>query len=480
MLATMTSVPGPSAGTHWPTASAHSANAPRTSGNGPSGILHRMETGQRPSSVLDSDSRGRLMSCTRIGSLGLELDIQQRCHITNLAPLVPARRVGPHRFGQLDLGLLTPEYGATARRPVEIACNWMCIGLVATSHPKYAVIALDSREEYILRPTSRPHFWTHQPSGNVVLSSRDLLRREHGTWMGITRSGRLAILTNFRETVPDSDSHQVYGLKSRGEIVNAWLGAPANEDLDAFVGRMVGDRVLTGVGGFSLICGDLRPRGKDVKESNGDGQSGRRELLPMAVISNRSEAVDGVPRIAGKRGDVWGLSNTIYEDPPTWPKIIHGRRLVKEAVDTAVAEDADEERLVDLLFSVLDTNMMPPRDAGVEHEKYVDLLKNSIFCPAITDEQRDKDMAAAVARGKMKPAFDEIEDESREAAEQNPPGGAAIFDKGAYGTQRQTIILVDWEGRVTYIERALWDAHGNPIERGKGDVKINFDIEGWN
>ncbi|ETS77743.1 hypothetical protein PFICI_09805 [Pestalotiopsis fici W106-1] len=360
----------------------------------------------------------------------------------------------------------------------------MCIGLLATSHPKYALVILDSREEYILRPTSRPHFWTHRPSGNVVLSSRDLLRATRGTWMGMTRTGRVAVLTNFRERVDPAEQNSVYGVKSRGEIVNAWLGAPAGETLDHFVERTLEGGLLKGVGGFSLICGDLKaqPSSSNGTEANGEpaktnGKGDDKTIGPFVVISNRSDAVSGVPHIADKRGQVWGLSNTTYEDPPTWPKVILGRQLTQEAIEKAVAEDADEDRLFDLLFGVLDTNRMPVRDPSLGHEEYVDQLKNSIFCPAITDEQRERDMAAAVARGKMKPAFHEIEDESRELAEAED--APAMFETGAYGTQRQTVILVDWEGRVTYKERALWDAHGNPIERGKGDVVVKYDIEGW-
>lgn len=360
----------------------------------------------------------------------------------------------------------------------------MCIGLLATSHPKYALVILNSREEYILRPTSRPHFWTHRPSGSVVLSSRDLLRATRGTWMGVTRTGRVAVLTNYRERVdPAEQSSSVYGVKSRGEIVNAWLGAPAGETLDHFVERTLEGGLLKGIGGFSLICGDLNAQSaastskNGTTKSNGEAAKADRTIDPFVVISNRSDAVSAVPHIAGERGQVWGLSNTVYEEPPTWPKIIEGRRLTQEAIDQAVAEDAGEDRLFDLLFGVLDTNRMPVRDPGLGHEEYVDQLKNSIFCPAITDEQRERDMAAAVARGKMKPAFDEIEDESRELAEAED--APAMFDTGAYGTQRQTVVLVDWEGRVTYKERALWDAHGNPIERGKGDVVVKYDIEGW-
>ena len=44
-------------------------------------------------------------------------------------------------------------------------------------------------------------------------------------------------------------------------------------------------------------------------------------------------------------------------------------------------------------------------------------------------------------------------------------------------TQRQTIVLVDWDGNITYKERALWDSHGNAIERGKGDETFKFEIE---
>lgn len=298
--------------------------------------------------------------------------------------------------------------------------------------------------------------------------------------MGITKSGRLAVLTNYREHIDPADANSVYGVKSRGEIVNAWLGAPEDEELDQFVTRTLEGKLLKGVGGFSLICGDLnarpKPIGKESTETNGHGKA----IEPLIVISNRTEAISGVPRIAGERDGVWGLSNTIYEEPPTWPKIILGRKLVKEAVERAVSEDASEEQLLNMLFGVLDTNTMPVRGAGLEHEKYVDQLKNSIFCPAISDEEKDRDMAAAIARGQMKPAFDEIEDESRETAEETDSAESTkIFEKGSYGTQRQTVILVDWEGRVTYKERALWDAHGNPIERGHGDVVIKYNIEGW-
>ena len=94
-------------------------------------------------------------------------------------------------------------------------------------------------------------------------------------------------------------------------------------------------------------------------------------------------------------------------------------------------------------------------------------------------------MAEAVQSGKAKAAFDAIEDiesgSEAEAEEEHPqdpnvPPPPPYFMKGAYGTQRQTVLLCDWDGNVTYKERALWDAHGNRIERGKGDVVHRFRV----
>ncbi|KAG7150916.1 hypothetical protein HYQ46_000101 [Verticillium longisporum] len=49
-----------------------------------------------------------------------------------------------------------------------------------------------------------------------------------------------------------------------------------------------------------------------------------------------------------------------------------------------------------------------------------------------------------------------------------------------YGTQRQSVILVDWDGNVVFKERALWDSNGNPIPKGEGDVVFKYKIDGQN
>ena len=80
-------------------------------------------------------------------------------------------------------------------------------------HPRYRLILAANRDEYFYRPTEDAHFWESHP---WVLAGRDL--EMLGTWMGITRSGRFAALTNFRDP-----SSQILKAKSRGELVSNFL-----------------------------------------------------------------------------------------------------------------------------------------------------------------------------------------------------------------------------------------------------------------
>ncbi|KAL2062859.1 hypothetical protein VTL71DRAFT_5931 [Oculimacula yallundae] len=349
----------------------------------------------------------------------------------------------------------------------------MCIVLATTAHPSYALIVIDNRDEFITRPTSRPHWWTsnHQE----ILSARDLQRAEQGTWLGITKTGNFAVLTNYRETDTNDAEHPIQGARSRGGMVTAWLTADVDESTHEFVQRLMAADGVKGVGGFSLLCGKLRKR-KDVDN----------DLEPLAIISNRCETPGNVPWIAERRGEVYGLSNTSYSDS-SWPKVQTGRELVLQAVEEVVDAGLGEEDLVRKLYAVLDTDTLPEND-GKEFEEYIYELRKSIFIPSIGSEApaqetpKADEIAAAdshtngTTNGASLAKVDVVELKEGE----RPDPVTTNVMTGIYGTQRQTIILVDWEGKVTFRERSLWDAKGNPIERGKGDMKFEFNVEGWN
>lgn len=340
----------------------------------------------------------------------------------------------------------------------------MCIVVLSTAHPRYALIVVNNRDEYVLRPTTQPHWWTHGASGNRILSSRDLYRHERGTWMGLNQNGRYAILTNFRESALDDPDKSLGTIKSRGVIINEWLGATPTESLDEFVARITNNGVFKGIGGVSLICGDLQEttRGQSIK--------------PASILSNRTDRVDQVPHICGTRGETVSLSNTVYSEESSWPKVKLGKDLMDKTISEAAEQDLDEDALTERLFAVLDHDTMP-KDPNRTLAEYRDLLKTSIFIPAFTDAESEKCMDEARRRGREGnlPPFEQAppDGQSGDGDEAEPK---EAFLRGAYGTQRQTIVFVDFEGNVTYKERALWDAHGNPLKKGEADVVKKFRI----
>lgn len=64
------------------------------------------------------------------------------------------------------------------------------------------------------RPTKQLHFWEDHPN---LLAGRDL--EANGTWLGITKEGRFAALTNYR----DVKYFHTKNKRSRGEIVTNYL-----------------------------------------------------------------------------------------------------------------------------------------------------------------------------------------------------------------------------------------------------------------
>ncbi|KAJ6786098.1 hypothetical protein PWT90_05986 [Aphanocladium album] len=331
----------------------------------------------------------------------------------------------------------------------------MCIAIFSTAHPDYSLIIIDNRDEYILRPTSRPHWWTHS-SGAQVLSSRDLQRAEQGTWLAVTKSGDFAVLTNYQELVDESS--MISTTRSRGGMPSLWVGSGgAAEPLADRVQSVVKDDGVKGVGGFSMICGRLRKNPESI-----------------SIISNRASHVDDVPTVTGERGKTWGLSNTTYADPEKWPKVIDAEKLVHNAIQEAESKQLKEEEFVEALFTILDRDTLPP--AGKDEGSVQDGMKryrHSIFLRPVGTPEQKAEFAESAAKGRV--GWDQAANETGEPPA-NPLGG---YSTGLYGTQRQTVILVDLQGNVTYIERALFDPNGNEIKRGEGDETIRFAIDGW-
>ena len=71
----------------------------------------------------------------------------------------------------------------------------MCLLIFAhRADPRYPLVLAGNRDEFHDRLTAAARFWPDKPG---LLAGRDL--EQGGTWMGITRGGRFAAITNYRD-----------------------------------------------------------------------------------------------------------------------------------------------------------------------------------------------------------------------------------------------------------------------------------------
>lgn len=166
----------------------------------------------------------------------------------------------------------------------------MCLILVAwRAREDLPLVVAANRDEWRERPTEAAHWWPDDPR---LLAGRDL--RAGGTWMGVTREGRFAAVTNFRDP-----SERRSTARSRGTLVTDFLlGSATPLDFLASVATHARE-----YNGFNLIAGDGRS---------------------LWCYGSR----DGPPREI--EPGVHGLSNHVLDEP--WPKVVRGREAMKAAL----------------------------------------------------------------------------------------------------------------------------------------------------
>lgn len=178
----------------------------------------------------------------------------------------------------------------------------MClIAFAWNAHPDYRLVLAANRDELHARPSQDMHWWPDRPQ---VLAGRDLTAG--GTWLAMSRHGRFATVTNYREGRPKRA-----GLKSRGDLVTGFVtgeNSPAS-----YVAGIDGKRYA----GFNLLVGD-------------------RDAL--CYVSNRGDGPLELPP------GVYGLSNAALDTP--WTKLIKTRDMLADLIND---DSVDETRLMRIL-----------------------------------------------------------------------------------------------------------------------------------
>jgi uncharacterized protein with NRDE domain len=200
----------------------------------------------------------------------------------------------------------------------------MCLALLAIdAHPRYALVIAANRDEYHARPTAPAAWWDEG-----WLAGRDL--EAGGTWLGIRRDGRFALLTNFRDP-----SRNRRDAPSRGALVPAILAS--RRDLETSVERIRVDADRHN--GFNLLAG-----------------------TPAGAVwtSNRSDETQAFARGA------YGLSNALLDTP--WPKLARTKTALAAWLARA---DADVEPLFAALGDrgIADDAALPSTGVPLEWER---------------------------------------------------------------------------------------------------------------
>ncbi|MBE9523379.1 MAG: NRDE family protein [Proteobacteria bacterium] len=238
----------------------------------------------------------------------------------------------------------------------------MCLLLMALNkYPDYQLVLLANRDEYYDRPTCPAAFWDEAP---FLLAGKDL--QGGGTWLGVTRKGRIAAVTNYRDPASVRES-----APSRGRLVSNFLLGQEGplEYLDKL------DREAGKYNGFNLIIG-----GKD----------------QLYWYSNRGD------RVRALSPGICGLSNHLLDTP--WPKVAKSKDALAHLLSEQ--EDPSLEELFRILtdHTIADDEHLPDTGVSLEWER----ILSPIFIVSPT-----------------------------------------------YGTRSSTVLLIDVQDRVTFVEKTF-------------------------
>lgn len=202
----------------------------------------------------------------------------------------------------------------------------MCLIFIGLkNHSKYKLLVAANRDEFYDRPTASAAFWEDHPQ---ILGGRDL--QAMGTWLGITKTGRLCMVTNFRD-LSNIKAH----APSRGKLVTDFL-----------LGKSSGETYLNSIqsranlyNGFSLIAGSVDS---------------------LYYLSNYGEGVVML------NSGLFGLSNHLLETP--WPKVEKGKTQILSLLKRS------EVRVDDLLQVLSDETIsadeqLPDTGVGLVRER---------------------------------------------------------------------------------------------------------------
>lgn len=254
----------------------------------------------------------------------------------------------------------------------------MCLVLFGYDvHHKYSLVLIANRDEYYSRPTLPAAPWggvgdaedggdkqsgkdgtANSDSSNTtaaaaVFGGRDGLRG--GTWLGLSSSGKLAVVTNYRR-----GPEKTYP-KSRGDLTSKFLltspsassssSSMATNTAEEYVRDVIASEEEGAIvgnvhGGFNLLVGDMIGPKKELWWASNRAA----EEIPTSSRDKTNSSTCCRCCCEKISPGIHGLSNHLLDTP--WPKVRKGKDRLR-ALLSSEEISVDENALIDGLFDIM-------------------------------------------------------------------------------------------------------------------------------
>lgn len=205
----------------------------------------------------------------------------------------------------------------------------MCIAYIAIgSHPEWPLLIAANRDEFHSRPTLAAAPWVDRPD---IIAGKDCVAK--GSWLGITRQGRFALLTNYREP-----GVFLNDAPSRGQLVSRYLQSELTPEHYANAIHQQG----SAYNGFNLLIGDS---------------------CAVWYVSNRGPRTGPEPLSVGR----YVLTNHSLD--ATWPKAERLRRSLDDFSLDSLHESVSPVLCLLKDATIAEDHLLPNTGLSLEQER---------------------------------------------------------------------------------------------------------------